>query len=241
MVSDVVTEREPTTELDGRLLARGVLRFIMGMAIVGPMIVWPAGDWGWAWAWVYVGVFFGMVGVNIAVLAVVNPAVIVERMQGGRGQTSRGWDLLVVTGMSVFALATIVVASLDHRFGWSGDTPLSRHLLGLVLVVSGDLIFLSAMAANRSFAKMVRVQNGHAVAEDGPYRFVRHPGYVGWSLMVVAPALALGSYWATLPALAAVACVVARTALEDRTLRRELQGYTEYATRVRWRLLPGAW
>jgi len=190
---------------------------------------------------VYVGVFFGMVAVNITVLAVVNPAVLAERMQGGKGQPTRGWDMAVATGMSIFALGTFIIASLDHRFGWSGAAPLSRHLLGVALTVSGDLIFLSAMAANRFFAKMVRVQDEHAVVDTGPYRYLRHPGYVGWSLMVFAPALVLGSYWATLPAVGAIACVVLRTALEDRTLRRELHGYTEYSHIVRWRLLPGVW
>jgi protein-S-isoprenylcysteine O-methyltransferase Ste14 len=240
-MADVAMETGLNPEIDGHVIARGVLRLVLGVLVVGPMIVLPAGDWGWVWAWVFVVALFGMAGVNIAVLSIVNPAVIVERMQGGKGKVSRGWDLAVVTGMSVLALGTFVVASLDHRFGWSGAAPLSRHLLGVALVVSGDLIFLSAMASNRFFAKMVRVQHEHAVADAGPYRFIRHPGYVGWALMVFAPALVLGSYWATFPALGAIACVVIRTALEDRTLRRELPGYAEYATRVRWRLVPGVW
>jgi protein-S-isoprenylcysteine O-methyltransferase Ste14 len=240
-MTDAALETGQQIEIDGRLIARGVVRLVLGVFVVGPMIVLPAGDWGWTWAWVFVIALFGMAGVNIVVLSVVNPAVMIERMQGGKGKVARGWDLAVVTAMSVLALGTFVVASLDHRFGWSGAAPLSRHLLGVALVVSGDLIFLSAMAANRYFAKMVRVQPEHIVADAGPYRFVRHPGYVGWALMVFAPALVLGSYWATLPAFGAIACVVARTALEDRTLQRELAGYAEYAARVRWRLLPGVW
>jgi protein-S-isoprenylcysteine O-methyltransferase Ste14 len=240
-MSDIALQAGPNPRIDGQLIATGVVRLVLGVAIVALMIVLPAGDWAWTWAWVYVAVFFGMVAVNIAVLAVVNPAVLLERMQGGRGKPSRGWDLAVATGMSIFALGTFVVASLDHRFGWSGSSPLSRHLLGVALAVSGDLIFLSAMAANRFFAKMVRVQDEHHVVDTGPYRYVRHPGYVGWSLMVFAPALVLGSYWATLPAIGAIVCVVLRTVLEDRTLRRELDGYADYARRVRWRLIPGAW
>jgi protein-S-isoprenylcysteine O-methyltransferase Ste14 len=240
-MTEIAVETAQARDIDGRLIARGVVRLVLGVLIIGPLIVWPAGDWWWMWGWVYVAVLFGMVGVNTAVLSIVNPAVIVERLRGGKGKASRGWDLAVVIGMTLFALGTFVTASLDHRFGWSGGTPLSRHLLGVALVVSGDLIFLSAMAANRFFAKMVRVQDGHTVADTGPYRFVRHPGYVGLSLMVIAPALVLGSYWATLPALVTVGFVVLRTAIEDRTLRRELTGYEAYAQRVRFRLVPAVW
>jgi protein-S-isoprenylcysteine O-methyltransferase Ste14 len=89
----------------------------------------------------------------------------------------------------------------------------------------------------------VRIQTdrGHTVAEGGPYRFVRHPGYVGAAAFVVALALMLGSLWALIPAAVALAAVIERTALEDRTLRLELAGYEAYAERTRYRLVPGVW
>ena len=99
------------------------------------------------------------------------------------------------------------------------------------------------MAANAFFSTMVRIQHdrGHAVATGGPYRFVRHPGYVGAMLFTVAVPVMLGSWWALIPAGLAVPLYVLRTVLEDRTLHEELPGYAEYAQGTRYRLLPGVW
>jgi protein-S-isoprenylcysteine O-methyltransferase Ste14 len=89
----------------------------------------------------------------------------------------------------------------------------------------------------------VRIQKerGHTVVTDGPYRLVRHPGYVGSILSLMAAPFLLGSRWALIPAVLGVAGYVVRTALEDRTLQDELPGYREYTQRTRWRLLPGVW
>jgi protein-S-isoprenylcysteine O-methyltransferase Ste14 len=99
------------------------------------------------------------------------------------------------------------------------------------------------MLANRFFAATVRIQSdrGHVVVDRGPYRRVRHPGYTGAALFTLATPLALGSWAALYPALFLVAVLVIRIVLEERTLRAELAGYREYASRVRWRLLPGVW
>ena len=112
----------------------------------------------------------------------------------------------------------------------------------VVLVVAYGLV-LWAMWTNRFFSSVVRIQTdrGHHVVHDGPYRFVRHPGYVGAILLGLASAVALGSLWALIPAGLMAMAVIVRTALEDATLKRELPGYAEYASRVRYRLLPGVW
>ncbi|MBU0705027.1 MAG: isoprenylcysteine carboxylmethyltransferase family protein, partial [Chloroflexi bacterium] len=104
-------------------------------------------------------------------------------------------------------------------------------------------LFTWGMTANKFFSTSVRIQEerGHTVASEGPYRYVRHPGYVGYIIALFATALALGSLWALVPAVLATCLFVVRTALEDRTLQKELAGYKEYAQQVRYRLLPGVW
>jgi protein-S-isoprenylcysteine O-methyltransferase Ste14 len=99
------------------------------------------------------------------------------------------------------------------------------------------------MVSNRFFAPVVRIQRdrGHTVATAGPYRIVRHPGYVGMVVCGIAVPLMLGSLWALILAVVGVGVAVLRTALEDRTLQNELEGYREYASRVRYRLIPGVW
>jgi protein-S-isoprenylcysteine O-methyltransferase Ste14 len=110
-------------------------------------------------------------------------------------------------------------------------------------MVAGDAVFVWAMAVNRFFEGFVRIQKerGHRVVAAGPYRFVRHPGYVGSTVMWGGLFLALGSPLALASAASIVAILVLRTALEDRMLQRDLEGYRDYAARVRYRLVPGLW
>jgi protein-S-isoprenylcysteine O-methyltransferase Ste14 len=107
----------------------------------------------------------------------------------------------------------------------------------------GSAIMVWAMAANPFFSQVVRIQTdrGHTAVADGPYRFVRHPGYTGMCLSTLGSALLLGSAWALLPWAVCVALLVLRTSLEDQTLSGELDGYREYRTRTRYRLVPRIW
>jgi protein-S-isoprenylcysteine O-methyltransferase Ste14 len=99
------------------------------------------------------------------------------------------------------------------------------------------------MASNTHFESYVRIQEdrAHKPVSSGPYQYVRHPGYVGMALSALSIPLTLGSWWALIPAGIAALLIVIRTALEDKTLHTELQGYAEYAKKVRYRLLPGIW
>jgi protein-S-isoprenylcysteine O-methyltransferase Ste14 len=137
----------------------------------------------------------------------------------------------------------VIVAGLDHRFRWSPVFPLWLNVIGFILVAAGYTFASWALAENRFFSSMVRIQTdrGHAVCDSGPYRLVRHPGYAGNILPLPGIVLALGSVWTLIPAAVALIIAVTRTALEDRTLRAELPGYRDYARRVHYRLLPGIW
>ena len=140
-------------------------------------------------------------------------------------------------------LGIFVVAGLDAvRFEWSA-MPVGWWALGLALFVAGTSLFSWSMGVNPFFEKTVRIQTdrGHRLIDTGPYACVRHPGYVGFLGWILAPPLLLLSWWAFVPAALSVAGLVARTALEDRTLRAELDGYADYARRVRYRLIPGLW
>jgi len=132
---------------------------------------------------------------------------------------------------------------LDERFGWSPPQATAIHVLGLILMALGQLLFTWAMVSNPFFSTAVRIQidRGHTVASGGPYRYVRHPGYVGYIVFLLATPLIFGSLWGLLPAAITGMLFIVRTALEDKTLLQELDGYKEYAQRVRYRLLPPLW
>lgn len=223
------------------LVRKAVIRFVLGIFVPAAILFIAAGRTDWVWAWIYLGVLAICVIFNLFVLIPHQPEVVEERM--GREKGLRTWDKMVISFTSVFWFLAMLVAGLDQRFHWSPHMVLWLPILALFILVLGDLLFLWAMSVNKFFSKFVRIQKerGHQVVTTGPYQYVRHPGYVGWSMMNIAPPLILGSWWALIPAALAVCGMIVRTACEDRTLQNELEGYQEYTQRVRYRLLPGAW
>jgi protein-S-isoprenylcysteine O-methyltransferase Ste14 len=153
-----------------------------------------------------------------------------------------GWDRLVSGLWSVSQFVALpLIAALDVRFGWTRDFNAVIQLLGALVFAGGLGLFSWAMIVNAYFSTAARIQSGQTVCPSGPYRFVRHPGYAGAILQSFGIALLLGSWWALIPAAAAVVFMVIRTVLEDRMLQAELDGYAEYVHEVRFRLIPRCW
>jgi protein-S-isoprenylcysteine O-methyltransferase Ste14 len=150
---------------------------------------------------------------------------------------------VILSFVGLTTIAKYILAGLDVRFEWTAQMPLTLQIAALVIAALGYALGTWAMAANAFFSKVVRIQEdrGHAVATGGPYRYVRHPGYTGTIASELATPIMLGSLWALIPGGLAALLFVIRTALEDRTLHEELDGYRDYARRVRYRLLPGIW
>jgi protein-S-isoprenylcysteine O-methyltransferase Ste14 len=136
-----------------------------------------------------------------------------------------------------------LVAGLDALFDWSPTFSLPIKILALVIILAGYALGSYALIENRFFSGMVRIQTerGHRVVSSGPYRWMRHPGYAGAILTYLATPFFLDSPWAFLPAVFLTIVLVIRTRLEDLALQAELEGYRDYASRVRYRLLPGVW
>jgi len=217
-------------------------QLVIQVLLVAGILFISSGRLDWWMAWVYLGIFVVGVIVNAVILMRVNPELIAERAQGMEADT-RDWDRVLASLWGVMSLVALLVAGLNMRFGWSSQIPWGVQLVALVFVVLGFGFASWALISNAFFAGPVRIQEerGHTTVSEGPYRFVRHPGYVGWIVSGVALPLMLGSVWALIPAVLAAAALVIRTALEDRTLQEELHGYTDYAQRVRYRLVPGIW
>jgi len=157
---------------------------------------------------------------------------------------AKAWDRVLahLTG-PLGSTAMLIVAGLNVRFGWPPQVPFAWQAAGLVVFVLGMGLMTWAMIVNNFFSLVVRIQKdrGHTVVSGGPYAYVRHPGYVGGILFQLATPVMLGTLWALIPAGLAACCILVRTALEDKTLQAELDGYKDYAARVRYRLLPGVW
>ena len=201
-----------------------------------------AGDFAWWQAWVY-SLLIVAAGVGGRILAERrHPGLMAERQNIEKIQDAKAWDkvLAPLTALSI-SFPLVIVAGLDHRFGWSPGFPLWLMLIGIFLIALGYAFSVWAFVENRFFSSVVRIQKerGHVVCDSGPYRIVRHPGYAGNILALPGIVLALSSLWTLIPVAVALVIIVIRTALEDRTLQEELPGYQEYARRVRYRLFPG--
>jgi len=186
-------------------------------------------------AWVYVAV---LVGERLAVAAGIDPGLVHERIQPGPGGIDRHIRALIFP----FYSAHLVVAGLDVRYGWS-PIPAALRLAGLLGLLLALTLSVWAIHVNRFFSPVVRIQTdrGHCVVDSGPYRFVRHPGYLAALGEFLFGGLLLGSWWALLPLAGGPFFMLRRTVLEDRYLRESLAGYADYAQRVRYRLVPGVW
>jgi protein-S-isoprenylcysteine O-methyltransferase Ste14 len=220
------------------------LRFAAFTLLLPAVLFIAVGRLNWVWAWVYVGivVFFTLVS-RIAVIRT-NPDLIAERAQSLEREDVRGWDRLILFFLLLVGpLSMMIVAGLDERFGWSPQVSVALRLIALAIMVLGYTVGTWAMAVNRYYSAVVRIQKdrGQTVITDGPYRFVRHPSYATGNVASLMIPILLGSLWALIPCSLVVLGTIIRTALEDKTLLEELDGYKEYAARVRYRLLPGVW
>ena len=187
--------------------------------------------------WVYLAI---LAAVFIASFVILDPDLARERMRPGGKKPP--------LGLQVFSLVLIahwVLAGLDRgRFHWSDNVPAWLQASGLVALAAAYAFCLWAMHVNRFFSSVVRIQSdrGQIVVTSGPYAVIRHPGYAGGILVIVASGIALGSWLATAFLVAfSLPFLLYRAITEDRILQAELPGYRDYAARVRWRLCPGLW
>lgn len=226
---------------------RGIVKWlgkaVIGLVVYGLILFLSAGRWDWGWGWLLLGILAAHLAAHPLLLVPINPELLAEREKGFLGEKVKAWDKRLTSLAGGMMILSWLVAGLDSRWQWTGPIPLGYHLGGLLITILGYSLFMWAMTANAFFAEGVRIQaeRGHAVATGGPYRYVRHPGYVGTILAHLATPFLLGSLWALIPGLALAGLFVGRTYLEDKTLQAELPGYNEYTRQTRYRLLPGVW
>ena len=213
------------------------LRVLILEGVLAASLFASAGRIDLPWFWAVIAVHTTLMTVA---MTSIDPALRRERLKPGPGGRDRYLRLIALP----FILAHLIVAGLDvGRFHWSPLMPTVVQAIALIGYATGMALSVYAMASNRFFSPVIRIQHerGHTLVTAGPYRFVRHPGYVGAILASLCGGVALGSWWSLVPLAPFVVLFLRRTALEDRMLRADLDGYAGYAERVRYRLLPGLW
>ena len=218
-----------------------VIKHFIGSLLFFIIIFLSAGRLDYWQGLVYVAVGILMATLNYTVL---KPESELLTERGKPGEGSKKWDKTILLLSFVMTLAMYIIAGLDSgRYHWSPDFHFSLSLIGIILTASGQLLFLIAQKQNKFFSSTVRIQSdrNHTVCDTGLYKIVRHPAYLGSIIQAAGFPLLFGSIWSIFPVLLLIILHLVRTCLEDKTLKEELTGYTEYAHKIRYKIIPFVW
>jgi len=220
--------RKAASGLAGLLIAIWLLLFI------------PAWSLDFPEAWIYLAIFAVSTVLITAYFLKTDPRLIESRIESGPA-AEKEQSQKVIQGLTGTAfLFLMIIPGLDHRFGWS-HVPLFGIVAGDLLLVLGFFIVFLTFRENTFTSAVIEIRTGQTVVSTGPYAIVRHPMYVGGDLVVIGTALALGSYWALIPALCIAGGIIWRILEEEKYLVKNLPGYEEYRGKTRYRLVPFVW
>jgi protein-S-isoprenylcysteine O-methyltransferase Ste14 len=220
---------------------RNIIRGIVLLGTLMALFFGSAGTFNWIEAWLFL--FFYVVAVTAMVtwLKKNAPELLKERMS--RKKDTKTWDKIILFTYTVLVMIMLVVAGFDAiRYQWT-YVPSTVKALGFLGFIPAYMLVFWTMMENRYLSEIVRIQEerGHEVCTTGPYRYVRHPMYVGVIIFIICLPISLGSFIALSFSALIILVFLIRTSLEDKTLQKELPGYREYAEKVRYKLIPGLW
>jgi protein-S-isoprenylcysteine O-methyltransferase Ste14 len=224
--------------MDRRELKRiALLRFGGGVIVLGGMFFGSAGTLRYWEGWAFLAVLFVPVSLVVAYLLRHDPELLERRL---RAREERARQAAITSLAATSWMVGFLIPGFDHRFAWS-SVPVPVIVLADLLVLAGYLIFFLTLRENRFASRVIRVEADQAVITSGPYAIVRHPMYVGVSLMLLFAPLALGSWWAMIPTALTPFFLVLRIRDEEQALLQGLPGYREYTQQTIYRLIPGVW
>jgi protein-S-isoprenylcysteine O-methyltransferase Ste14 len=226
-------------------LTMGKIIFAVVYILIFPiLILFLSGDWFWVEGWIFDVWFLVMCFTVIVYLYRSDPALLTERYKKPGTANQKGWDRYFVYGLVVGFFAWIVIMPLDaKRFGWTSGFPVWLQAVGAILLLLSFFLFFRAYKDNTFLSPLVRIQKErkHKVVSTGVYGFVRHPMYLGAALLFLGTPLLLGSVFGLIVGFLMILLLAARIVGEEKMLVSELEGYSEYRKKVRYRLLPHVW
>jgi protein-S-isoprenylcysteine O-methyltransferase Ste14 len=206
--------------------------------LTGLLLFLPAGTARYWQGWGYFFVFFGASLLITLYLMKKDPALLNRRLSAGPTAEKEKSQKIIMLFVSIEFIALLVVPALDYRFMWS-KVPLYLVIAGDILTAMGFYIIFLVYKENTFTSATIQVVEGQKVITTGPYAVVRHPMYAGSLLYLFSTPFALGSYWGLLVLPTMIPFLIWRLFDEERLLSKNLPGYIEYCTKVRWRLIPG--
>lgn len=235
------------SELDtGKLRVAAVKSFLLSsvmLTLIMTVFFITAGNFAGFRPWAFFGASFLHYAISTAIQFKLNPELLVHRLKIKR-EGSKLWDEILMRAINLTVLLAVpAIAGLDvGRFHWA-VLDLQFAALGFVFLMASTILINWAMAVNPHFEPTVRIQTdrGHTVISTGPYRIVRHPGYLGGVFYSLSIPLIIGSAFTFIPVGIYIILLMIRASLEDRTLQEELDGYSEYSRQVKYKLFPSIW
>ena len=220
-----------------KLFFEAIIKFSLGVVLVGALIFIPAGTVLFAGGWLLMGILFvPMFGAGI-VMMIKNPLLLKSRLDAKEKEREQN---IVVKLSGLMFIVGFVVAGLDHRFGWV-KLPFWVNIAAAVVFIISYLIYAEVLRENVYLSRTIKVVEGQRVVSTGLYGIVRHPMYFATVLLFMAMPLVLGSAVAFIVFLAYPFIIAARIRNEEEVLTRELEGYEEYKTKVKYRMIPFIW
>ena len=220
-----------------KLFYQALTKFVVGLAIVMALLFIPAGTLSFWQAWLFIGILFIPMLIVGIVLMSRNPELLRKRLDA---KEKEGEQKSIVAMSSLLFLAMFVIAGFNHRYGW-WILPDWLVITAAVVFLLGYAVYAEVMRENVWLSRTVEVQDNQQVVDTGLYGIVRHPMYTATLILFLTMPLVLASFWSFVVMLLYIPIVVKRIYNEEKVLKQELNGYSEYIQRVRYRLIPFIW
>ncbi|MBQ7038915.1 MAG: isoprenylcysteine carboxylmethyltransferase family protein [Clostridia bacterium] len=220
-----------------KLLISALVKFIVGLLLVGALLFLPAGEFGYPNAWLFIGLLFIPMLLLGAVLLIKAPALLKKRLDAKEDESTQK-GVVAVSGL--LFIAGFIVAGLDFRFGWS-SVPTPIVIAASIVLLIAYALYVEVMRENAYLSRTIKVQENQTVVDTGLYGIVRHPMYAVTVCLFLAIPLVLGSFWSLLCFLPYIPVIVVRILGEEKILTKELEGYAAYTKKVKYRLIPFIW
>ena len=219
------------------LFLQAILKFTLGVLLVGLLIFLPAGTLSYHNGWLLMSVLFIPIFAMGILLMITNPELLKKRLDVKEKQKEQS---LVIKLSGLMFIVGCILPGLGYRFGWY-TLPSSVSLVGSALFLLGYLFFAEVLRENTYLSRTIEVQENQTVVDTGLYRIVRHPMYAATLFLFLSMPLILGSVYSLVVFLAYPIIIAFRIQKEEKLLEKELDGYIAYKQKVKYRLIPFIW